>query len=305
MKSTLVVIFNHDFSKNIPKLNRVYGDRFSEILYLVPDHFTKLSLQYRDYTTNIRWPYFLDVSRSKARRLLNKRNPNELNGSAQHEFASQIVRVVGYKFQFYHYICQAWNKIRSTTPEWVWVIGDDVLLNSWFDESAFFARIDAAAEADCVLCKPEAMSHQWVTYFEGSVNRGEEKLSTSLDYFDFERLLHAKRSLVGERLEAKMLGGCSDFFGMRFDLLPKAVEAWKKLFLKKMFVELAVPNVLSAVSRNPIFVDDYIWDFGDKRNEWEFLSAQLFEDEGKVFAHPIKFSEIDDEDVAIFARHAA
>lgn len=36
MKAALVVIFNHKYNKNIPKLQKIYGQRFSNIIYLVP-----------------------------------------------------------------------------------------------------------------------------------------------------------------------------------------------------------------------------------------------------------------------------
>jgi len=36
MKTTLVIIFNHRFDRNLPVLRKLYGDRFDRVLFLVP-----------------------------------------------------------------------------------------------------------------------------------------------------------------------------------------------------------------------------------------------------------------------------
>lgn len=36
MSVALIIIYNHRFDQNIPKLNKIYGDRFSQIYHLVP-----------------------------------------------------------------------------------------------------------------------------------------------------------------------------------------------------------------------------------------------------------------------------
>jgi hypothetical protein len=47
MKAGLVIIFNHKFNKNIPNLQKIYGNRFSKIYYIVP-FYTEYE-QYAEY----------------------------------------------------------------------------------------------------------------------------------------------------------------------------------------------------------------------------------------------------------------
>jgi hypothetical protein len=53
MKAGLVIIFNHKFNKNIPYLQKIYGNRFSKIYYIVP-FYTEYK-QYAEYNVIPVW----------------------------------------------------------------------------------------------------------------------------------------------------------------------------------------------------------------------------------------------------------
>jgi hypothetical protein len=293
MRSALVVLFNIDYSVNIPKLNDIYGNRFSRIFYIAPDHFSRLDTSYRDHQTNILIPYAIDRIVSAVRRVGLRVNENEIDKKQLDHTKTKLLRAVGHKYYFYHFIVQIQKRLDLQELDWVWFVSDDVLLNWWFDDSRIASRIQLGENNDCVMCRPKVMTHHWVTKFEGSTAKFEQDLAACIPYAEFTKLVQNKRTLLGNDRDHLILGGCSDFFGVRPSLLAKLIPVWKKMFNRKMFVELAIPHSLLAMSEKPMMTDDYLWSFDNERDQPETMIRKLRQHKQWLFVHPVKLFNIE------------
>lgn len=293
MRSALVVIFNIDFSVNIPKLKSIYGERFFRIFYVAPDHFSKLDTAYRDHQTNILIPYLIDRFVSAARRASFHVNENEIDNKRRYQMQGRLLRAVGHKYYFYHFITQIEKRLNIKEVDWVWFIGDDVLLNYWFDDSTITSKLQLRDNDDCVMCRPKVMTSQWVTKFTGSTEKLDRNLAACIPSSELFRLMQRKKALLGNDRGHVVIGGCSDFFGVRPVLLSKIIPIWKKMFRKKMFVELAIPYSLFAMSEKPYMTDDYLWSFGDDRDQPEIMIRKLRQHTQWLFAHPVKLFNVE------------
>ena len=123
MKSALVIIFNQDFSKNIPKLETLYGGRFSHIIYLVPDHSSRVDKFYANHKIPQEFVKLADKAISTGRHLFQKRNPFGLNNSLKESVKERFYRVIGHQIYFYDFIKQASEHLLSLKVDWFWFIG--------------------------------------------------------------------------------------------------------------------------------------------------------------------------------------
>ena len=89
---------------------------------------------------------------------------------------------------------------------------------------------------------------------------------------------------------------------MRRDLLERLLPVWRCAFREGLFVEIPVPSALLALAARPIWIDDYLWEFGEERDRWRRLARDLFADPAVVFAHPVKLSGLSEAEVAALCR---
>ena len=94
-KVCLVIIFNHRFDRNLPVLRKIYGERFSNIRFLMP---------------------FYDGS------------------------DDDVIPVYESSYQFQGYLIQAYDKLKNIPCSHYLFIGDDLIINPYFDETNFIAR---------------------------------------------------------------------------------------------------------------------------------------------------------------------
>jgi len=302
MRQALVVIFNQDWSCNVPALERLHGARFERRAYLVPDHASRFAPWYVDPRRSALAGFVADCGYNRVRRVLGRRNAHELEPGAAHACGGRRLRVVGHQYQFHHFICQAWRGLRAMDADWYWFVGDDVLPAAWFDAARAFERLGAAPGTDCVLCRPQAKDDGWVRHFNGGAATIGRVLDRCLPRERLAVLDARYRELCGVSLDRAALGGCSDFFGVSRALLARAVPVWRALFRRHLFVEMAVPNALLALAERPHHVERYLWEFGDGRERWRALAGRLFRDPGLAFAHPVKLSGLDAAEAAALAR---
>jgi hypothetical protein len=289
MKSALVVIFNQDFSRVIPKLEMLYADRFSKTLYLVPDHASRFNEWYWHSRMPQNLVKFTDIVWNRARRIMGKTNQHELRGHISPELRSRMCRVIGYQFYFYDYIIQAAEWLLSQPFEWLWFMGDDVLLRPGYDEAALARRFSLSVDTDAVICKAETPAAEWISYYHGSVAHYNDRMASVMK----------SPSIGSDRaFDLRTLGEihgvmtCCDFFGMRREFLATVLPLWRRCFQKRIFVETAVPTVFMSCSNRISFIDHFFWYFGNSRKNWGDLMNELMDSEEAVFTHPVKLSEV-------------
>lgn len=293
MKSALIVLFNQDFSRSIPKLESLYRHRFSEVLYLVPDHHSALDRFYRGGALARAAAYPLDCVVSRLRRQAGKRNPGALENSPGSLDDGRLIRVCGHQFYFYHFLVQAANALRKLDVDWIWVLGDDALLNPRIDERTIHGFLGLNSDTDSVLCRPVIGSDKWIERIAGSVASAERDLADSL--VDPPQIVAIEAEPGAERNRSVPVA-CADFFGFRRDRLEAFLRSARACFARKLYVEIAVPNILLSVCRSTFFLTGFDW----RRIEadgWRPLVADLLASSSAAFAHPVKLSQIPAEEI--------
>ena len=304
MKTALIIIFNSDFTENIPKLEKLYKDRFSHIFYLAPDFYAKIKPAYaQDSKIPMTLVNATDKLISKVRRTLNKRNTNELPDALYPVYGNQLLRTVGYQFHFYHFVAQAWPRIKQCDADWYWVIGDDVLLNKGLDENSLYEQLGLTDDNDCIVCDPEfhIIYENWINNFAGSEQSALSRVKSIIGEDGYDRVMaHYMNSKRGD-IPANVIGSFSDFFGFRNTFAPQVMRGFEQANKLRLFVEIAVPNILLGLSKNPKMTQEFIfWDYPNKRYDWQETTDMLLADKSKLFAHPVKFSRIDEQSAADF-----
>ncbi len=298
MRSALVVLFNQDFSKNIPKLEAIYRDRFDKILYVVPDHCSRFHSAYVRGWAPTSWVRGLDRLCNRIRRLWGRRNLFELSECDPSYPSGRVVRVVGDQYFFYDYLTQAAERLLELDVSWFWVVGDDALLHPSLDGYRLHQRFSLDSGHDCVLCRPVIGSDHWVSRIAGSVESARAKL---------EHALRATLPLTGKPPIEPEPGAehnkvvpvaCFDFLGVRRDIFQRVLPIWRRCLDQKLYVEIGGPNGLLAVAESPVFIDQFMWTRDVSPERWRQMAVELRKSEA-VFSHPIKLSKAPMDEVPI------
>lgn len=280
MSSRLVVIFNEDYSRNIPVLEKIYGPRFKDRVYIVPDHFSRLEPLYQGSKVSRQLLWSGERIYHSLRRLIGRKNRHEVSAI---DCPKSLIRIVGNKWYFQHFISQAREMILSNHAEWYWFLGDDVLLNPCIDESNILGFLSVPEGAKVVLCRPEPKPDGWVSWFQRSSDECRGLLRNLLNA---EGMEEAARNLDS----APLFGACSDFFGVHREVLSRVCDAFERSARMGLFVEIAVPAILGVPENAPHFIDSYTWDFDSDRGSVPKLDA-FWADPAHVFYHPCKLSD--------------
>jgi hypothetical protein len=296
MRSVLVIIFNQDFSQNIPKLEKLYHGRFSHVIYVVPDHSSKFDALYRSQSLPTVFVKSMDRLFNKTRYIFGKRNLHSLERKYKNVINKQFCRVIGYQYYFYDYITQVSKKLLSCDVDWYWIVADDAILNPQINEETISKVLGLTIDTDCVVCRPVIGSDKWIERISGSVKAGEIKLARALGNKFPVSLNHKIDPEPGAIKNTKISVACADFFGLKKDLLKSVLKYWKRCFVEKIYVEIAVPNTLLAASRSPFILDNFLWEGSASPKEWQRLVAQMI-DLNSTFVHPVKLSAVPSEKI--------
>jgi hypothetical protein len=293
MNSSLVIIFNQDFSKNIEKLEFLYSSRFDRIRYLVPTTFARLTTRgFRNGRLPVKLYLMIDTLLKWATRLLRRYTKFSVLGTDYHaKNKPRIIQVVGDQYYFYHYISQASKELLKDDSEWFWFVGDDAVLNTKVNQENFFDFLNINDDVDVVLCKPVIATDRWLETIQDSVTSANEKvakvLGTNKPYE--QKLAVEKEDPDSENQH--LCVACADFFGVRRDVLERSLESFDECFKQRVFVEVCVPNVLLKQSTNPVSFSNFTWVSQPSDEELKDMAREL-QNSDTVFAHPIKLSSM-------------
>ncbi len=293
MNNALIIFFNTDFSKNIPALERIYGSRFADILYIVPDHVSRLRAPYFNPDVSYQWVNNLDKGLNRARRVLGKTNRFELTDTS---YQQKIVRITGIQYFFQDYFWQARKCIAEMNAQWYWFVSDDVLINQYYNEK----NIDSilAQQTDqSIIAAPHHPSTAWVDWFQKSTDSAVDKLRLCQCYPDnIESLSFENDSKNTGPYQENILAGCADIFAIHHSKLELFFELCHLTALAKLFVELAIPNILLSHCSPVTFVNDYVWDFEFDKGNWDKIEKFLVSD--SFFYHPVKLSMLSEKQLS-------
>lgn len=292
MKSSLVIIFNQDYSINIEKLEKLYSNRFDRIEYLVPTSISRLTNSFRKGNLPV---YFYLLINSLIRflfKIVNHHPPSSiLNTDFHNKHKHRIHNVIGEQYFFYHYIAQSAKKLLESDSEWFWFVGDDAVLNSNITQDNFFSflKIKSKENIDAVLCEPIIATDEWLNKIQNSVESAENKI---IDLLDNSRPYDNKLNLIKENNSSKnenICVACVDFFGVRRDVLEKSITHFNDAIKSRLFVEVCTPNILINNAENPFTFSNFTWIDQPSNLEFDGMLKKLKNNE-TVFAHPIKLS---------------
>ena len=287
MTHHLVLFFNEDYTKNIPVLERVYGGRFGQISYIVPDHYARLERWYRYPGRCFRLANGCDRIVNHARRLLGRRNAHE---HPRAHCRSDVAKVIGFKYYFQDFFWQARDALLASSAEWFWFVADDLLLNPVIEQRNILDFFKVAPASRSVICEPYCRSDEWVNWFQGSSDAVIGKLRAVGTFAgDHGDWTFPDDPHLGGPNQRRVYGGCADFFGCHRDLLGRALVAFHALALRKVFVEIAVLNVFLALDRNPTLATGFTWEFDAGRGNGDRIRNFIDTPGDRAFYHPVKF----------------
>lgn len=302
MKSALVILFNQDFSKNIPKLEQIYGGRFATIVYLTPDHYSRLHRCYTERPWPQWLPFLLDRGYSAIRRAIGKKNLYEAATEIQTVLGTRFLRVVGHQFHFYYFLVQAADALLALDVDWYWVVGDDALINPSLNEASLPLALGMTTQTDAVLCRPVIGSDAWIAKIAESVPIARRCLRAALgDYSPLQRG-YAVKPEAGALKNTDIAVACADFFGVSKRCLQDVLPLWRRCFREKLYVEMAFPNSLLQVAGHPVFTDRFYWQRVADAKESIALVERFCDDPPYIFVHPVKLSAIDEDMVNLLRK---
>ena len=299
----LVIFFNIDFSSNIPKLNQLYQDRFSNILYVAPDHYTGLGKYYfqpyyklvdRSGLYKYAQVNMLDKLISKYRRILNKQNQFELSDTIEN-----LQRVVGHKFYFQDYFWQIRESLNQNLYDWFWFVSDDVLLHPRINQNNILSEFGVSKQSKSVITKPYFARDYWLKYFMGNIDDVDNVLSKNGTNFVPENIRDFSPSPDHKGpCNRYLLGGCSDMFAIHKSILTASLNKFHSLAMSNIFVEIAIHNTLLSLDKDVTVFDQYTWEFDSGRGDLSRVK-EFIGDESKLFFHPVKLSLFDKKKIQI------
>jgi len=299
----LVIIFNQDFSNNIGKLELIYSSRFSTIDYLVPGHYSKLHKYYTDDKVPGGLVYFADKQIDFFRSLIRRKLPHSIiNKPEAIKYFSRIHTVVGDQFYFYHFIYQAAAHLLKNDAQWFWFLGDDAILNKNINEYNILEQLGAPPDADVVFCRPVISDDPWLEQIAGSVNGARYKLTKLLGTDrPYLNKVNVERENA-ESVNSTVCVACADCFGVSRQVLEKCLPYFKEAQNNKIYVELAVPNILIYVAENPTFIHEFDWVRNPTNEELNSMIDRIH-NSSTAFVHPVKLSMMDEQEVASVLRN--
>ena len=295
MKSALVVLFNQDFSVNIPKLERMYLGRFSHVVYLVPDYWSKLHRLYTRSRMPIGVVGALDNGVRVVRRMIGRRNPHELSPKERKAMGARFVRVLGHQFFFYDFVRQAAEALLGLDVDWFWVVGDDAILNPSLDEASLPGIVGVGPDADVAVCRPVIGSDAWLTRIAGSVSSARVRLEAAVGSLSAIRGKLQIDPEAGAIENQSVAVACADFFGLSRDAFRQVVPYWEACFRQRLYVEMALPNSLLAVARRPAVLDNFVWARIEQPEAGVKLLDRFRDEAPPLFVHPVKLSTVAEE----------
>lgn len=286
-KIALMVIYNHRYDRNIPRIEELYRNRFSNIFHIIP---------------------FYDG---------NKDNVISVYDSSYYfqNYIAQAYQQIK-KMEFTHYFIVADDMILNPR------INENSLWNEMglLPHECYISRLTIPQiRKDFWYWLPDLMKYK-IEQSGVEIKNILPSLEEAKKQFDLhkipysripiKRLLPPNWNILKERVIKKLplsrelkyplVGGYSDILMITSDVMPKFCQYCGAFAATKLFVEIAIPT--SIVLSSKVFKTDV--DLGIKRGDWasnvidemvkdcHFSISQLLEKfpEGYLYLHPIKLS---------------
>jgi len=318
MNIALVIIYNHRFDQNIPKLNKIYGERFSQIYHLVPFYDGDLPNVIPVYESSFYFQAYVGVAWSK----LKSKGFEEfifigddliLNPSINEQNINDVLKL----------------KIGDAFLPWYWGSFAEIpmeypnFLPAW---NAFSQKKHLKQHAinwqDALPPYIEAKNILEKNGFDtGKITRKNLKgyyHSYKYNYFKSRLKKYIQLLYTNKRLPPyPIVAGYADFFVIPESDMEKCVEMMEVFRMMRLWVEFAIPTALLLCCKNVVTEKNIEWKgqlplefykFAERQNvdinrqklkklferieQNDFSSLKDLFDIEDLYIHPIKLSKI-------------
>lgn len=276
-KVHLVIIFNHAYEKNIPKLNKLYQERFDHISFLVP------------------------FSRSRSPNIIPVSGSSYYFQGFIHQAYRQIIASDSDIYLFIGDDVLLNPAINSKNIEaWLGMRSKHFFIADFRDLS----RVSNwQRQYEALAWDPKNVPGLEVSQLLPDIEVAKKKLRrfafTSMK-IPPENLSQLRKQPVKFEMDYPLVGANSDFFAVRKDVIDEFVHYCGIFSACHLFVELAIPTALAlsspkgatAKGKKSSFQKIARHSFGNLEDRYEYKLNELLDDfpKNEAFIHPIKFS---------------
>lgn len=284
-KIALLIIYNHRYDKNIPRLEAIYKERFSNIFHIIPFYDGDIKNVIPVYDNSI---YFSGYVAQAYTHLKGK--------GYTHFFVVADDMVLNPVLNENNLFDKMGLKKDECFLDYLHILSD--LKFRWYQLRAMKYRIkQRGVEIANVLPSKEYALQQFSKH---NIPYAPISIKPYLNFhveFILNYLLNYKRRLP----EYPMVGGYADIFMVTADVMDRFALYCGAFSATKLFVEIAIPTALiiaadkMKLSKDLNFVSGALWTKEDKafldkyNNSLELLLADFPKD--RLFLHPIKLSQ--------------
>lgn len=296
----LVIIFNHKYNRNIPLLDDLYRERFSDIIYIVPFY-----------------------------------KKGEVDDSKY-----EVIDVYESSYSYQGYVAQAYNRLSKHNSKYYMFIGDDLILNPGIDENNFkeYFNIEEGDSYSTEVCKINEPfgKYRWFysrvyhnimcfadnrfVNFRSELPIREEAFSIAKQkgYQDFSinkkffyknkgirgrmQSFFERRRPIPKEAEYPLFGGYSDLFIIASNDFADFSHTSGVFASMGVFAEVAIPTAMVLSCKRIIQQKDTkfergdMWGMDNKQafgKQYGFSLKKLLETWPKnlLFVHPVKLSQ--------------
>jgi hypothetical protein len=305
-KVGICFIFNHPFPAQIPILKRLYGDRFSEMLFLIPFHCDETDC---DIHTVYHGAFSFDAMVVDARhRIADKfkdcshvlfvHNDLLLAGRYNETSVVDLLKLEGERPFIAHF-----SKVKGSAFDWLWKarlpykwrFPMDTFLGTGAEKAKNYFPTDAMIR---LMCRESGLGDE-----NSSLRRDDGRLN-DLYYYNFvNEQIYANKSHTGNTgtfdFEYPLFGGYSDIFAVPMSKMDMWMHLLGVLSSMHLFPEITIPTSL-------------VWTFGKVNTQgtcW-LKTAILWEDRHLTddinwviaqfkdrmdYIHPVKYEKYDEQ----------
>lgn len=300
-KVALLIIYNHRFDRNIPKLESLYKGRFSHIYHIMPFYDGSIENVIPVYENS----FYFEGYVAQAYQQIKKENFTHFFFVADDMIINPDINEhtlwdsIGIEERDCLMVSKfGWKKLQDTNKKWLWL----------FNALNYRVNTPGLEITNILPSKEEAQKK----FNKLNLPYGKIPFRSIIQNFKISSfknmvgdLKHIKRALKlfnwNRTLDYPMIGGYSDIFLVTSNEMSKFATYCGAFAASNLFVEIAIPTAMLLSSENIKLISDTnynngaLWSDDDKAflEKFNYSIEQLHQSFPKdlLFLHPIKLSK--------------
>lgn len=285
----LLVIYNHRYDQNIPRIERLYAGRFSHIYHLMPFYDGSQKNVIPVYDSSF---YFQNYIAQAYHHIKN-------NGYT-HFFVVADDMIINPKINETNLLKKVGLDSKDCYISRLTIFQERRDLWYWMPMALKYRIKQTGVEVEKILPTKEEAIKQFELHHIPTSRIPLKRVLTK-NWNDFKQIV-LKQLPFSLTLDYPLVGGYSDILIVPADIMPKFCQYCGAFAATKLFVEVAIPTALVLSSPYAIKTDA---DLGIKRGDWpsayinkmlkscDFKLDKLLDNfpQGYLYLHPVKLSK--------------